>query len=91
MSKLKDDKCVWNMGTPCDGEVKIRQMFKHQITAPVCAIHFRDHLNCMLLNNNKYDLEVVLNMTAEQRAAEVKILMEAGKITQEQYDDESNA
>lgn len=82
MSKkvAKDDsfKCVWNMGTPCDGDVTETELFDAQIKIPICNGHIEEHKDIMTLHKNGYDIEEVLNMTAEERRKEVLTIKLSG-------------
>jgi len=60
--------CVWNIGSPCDGEVSGRGMFGNQISVPVCASHYREHLVLLTLNRkfNK-EIEDLLAFSSDER------------------------
>lgn len=64
---MGDTKCVWNMGTDCDGDVDNRTMFNQQLTIPACDKHFREHQVVMALHSTGLDIEEVMEMTVEER------------------------
>jgi hypothetical protein len=79
-----DEKCVWHIGTPCsDNDTDWKEMFNHQIRIPICANHYEQHLEIMLLHKNSYDVEEILNATPEWRRAEVLTLKLSGLETGE--------
>lgn len=71
-------KCVWNMGTPCDGEVQEMKLFEQQIEVPMCESHLEQHKEVMILHKNGYDVEEVLQETPEYRRREVLTLKLSG-------------
>jgi hypothetical protein len=77
-TKKEELKCVWHIGTPCCGEVKEVEMFGHQIRIPICENHVAEHKEIMLLNKNGYDVEEILNQTAEWRKQETLTLQLSG-------------
>lgn len=79
MSEKKQElRCVWNMGGECDGEVKEVEFFNHQIKVPVCEGHVEQHTHVMILHKNGYDVEEILQETAEWRKGEVLTLQLSG-------------
>ena len=68
---MADLECVWNMGTPCDGKIGEEDMFDAQIRVPICEIHIKQHRDILTLHKNGYDIEEVLQMSAEDRRREV--------------------
>lgn len=79
----KDLKCVWNMGTPCNGNVVERKLFQQQIKVPMCEAHLEQHKEVMILHKNGYDVEEVLQQTPEYRKKEVLTLQLSGLDTEE--------
>ena len=74
-----EEKCVWLIGTPCsDNDTTWKEMFNHQIRIPICANHFEQHLEIMLLHKNGYDVEEILNATPEWRKQEVLTIKLSG-------------
>ena len=71
-------KCIWDMGTPHNGEVKKVEFFSKQIKVPVCESHIEEHKYIMILHKNNYDIEEVLNQTPEWRKQEVLVLKLSG-------------
>ena len=71
-------KCVWNMGSPCNGDVVETELFDAQIKIPICDDHIEEHRDIMTLHKNGYDIEEVLNMTAEERRKEVLTIKLSG-------------
>ena len=67
-------KCVWNMGTPCGGDVIERELFNKQIKVPICDNHTEEHKHIMILHKNGYDIEELLQQHADERKSEVLIL-----------------
>ena len=79
-----DEKCVWHIGTPCsENDTTWQEMFNHQIRIPICADHFAQHKEIMLLHKNGYDVEEILNATPEWRKQEVLTLTLSGLETGE--------
>ena len=37
-----EQKCIWNSGTSCSGEVSTRKLFMDQIQIPICESHFQE-------------------------------------------------
>lgn len=81
--KKTTEACVWQIGTPCGGEVREAELFDHQIRIPICENHLQEHEDIMLLHKNKYDVEEILNQKAEQRRQEVLTLKLSGLQTDE--------
>lgn len=73
-----DEKCVWQIGTPCGGETTQKEFFNHQIRIPVCGNHLNEHREIMVLHKNGYDVEEILNQTPEWRKQEVLTLELSG-------------
>ena len=69
VTKTKE-ACVWALGTPCAGETSEQKLFKNQIKVPICENHFDEHKTIILLFNNGYDVEEILNQTADWRKQE---------------------
>ncbi len=79
MSKENTElKCVWAMGTPCNGEVKEAELFTKQIKVPICENHLEEHTHVMILAKNGYDVEAILQENAEYRKQEVLVLKLSG-------------
>jgi hypothetical protein len=62
-----NDKCVWLMGTLCDGITYSAEMFKKQIRIPICTAHLVEHRVIMSLVKAGKDIEDVINVSAEDR------------------------
>ena len=71
-------KCVWAMGTECEGDVEEVEFFSNQIKVPVCASHIEQHSHVMILHKNNYDVEEMLQQSAEYRKGEVLVLKLSG-------------
>lgn len=71
-------KCVWNMGTECTDDVQEIEFFHNQIKVPVCSKHVEEHKFVMILHKNGYDVEEILQQTAEYRKGEVLVLKLSG-------------
>ena len=74
MNKGKEIKCVWTMGTSCDGEIKDQVMFKNQMTIQICARHSHDHKVILFLEQQGFDIEEILSKTdtwREEKAQEI--------------------
>ena len=74
----KVEGCVWALGTPCSGEVKETMFFKGQIKVPVCESHVDEHRIIIMLFNNGYDVEEILNQTADWRKQEALTIQLSG-------------
>lgn len=61
------EKCIWNMGNPCDGEVTTESMFASQINITVCAKHWEQHKQLMFLNAHDIDVDKLLALSLEDR------------------------
>jgi len=70
--------CVWNMGSPCGGERFKKLLFSKQLEIPICHNHLEEHKEVMILHANDYDIEEVLDMTAEERKRIVYTLVLSG-------------
>ena len=42
-------QCVWNMGSPCEGELNNRMMFDGQLQIPLCNRHYIEHVMLMVI------------------------------------------
>jgi len=71
-------KCVWNMGTDCSDDVQEVEFFNSQIKVPVCGNHIEQHKFVMILHKNGYDVEEILQQSAEYRKGEVLVLKLSG-------------
>jgi len=79
MSENKEElKCVWCMGTPCEGKVSEVSFFNNQITIPVCEKHVEEHKHIMILHKNNYDVEEILQESPDYRKGEVLVLKLSG-------------
>ena len=83
MSKKKEEKksdlkCVWNMGGDCSKDVSEVEFFNHQIKVPVCDEHVEQHRHVMILYKNGYDVEEILQESAEYRKNEVLVIQLSG-------------
>jgi hypothetical protein len=66
------------MGTPCEGKVEEVEMFDGQIKIPICEQHLEEHRDIMILHKHKYDIEEILQESAEYRRQEVLVLKLSG-------------
>ena len=80
---MADIKCVWHLGSPCDGKTEIRGFFGGQLKVPVCDGHLEGHKHIMLLHKNGYNVEQMLNETEEYRKQEVLTLVLGGLAKEE--------
>lgn len=74
-------KCVWMTGTECGvdaNDAPEYKLFSNQIKVPMCCNHLEEHTNIMILCNNGYDVEQVLQETPDYRKQQVLILKLAG-------------
>jgi hypothetical protein len=73
-------KCVWMTGTECTENAigEEHKLFSKQIKVPICQNHVEEHTHIMILCNNGYDVEQVLQETPEYRKQQVLILKLAG-------------
>ena len=82
-------KCVWGVSKdPCVGEVrkiKLFSQFKRPIPVTICEHHLAQHMEIMLLNKNKFNMEEVLHKDASDIHREATIVKLA-KITEEGLD-----
>jgi len=69
---------VWNLGTPCGGKLLTTEFFDHQIRIPICEGHVEEHKIILLLYKNGYDVEEILNQTAEWRKQEALTIQLSG-------------
>jgi hypothetical protein len=83
VTKSEELKCVWNMGTACEGDVVETELFDAQIKIPICESHTKEHRDIMVLHKNGYDIEEVLNMTSEERRKEVLTIELSGLAREE--------
>jgi len=70
--------CVWDLGTPCSGEVEIRPFFNKEAGVPVCDAHVEQHRCILFLFHNGYDIEKVVDATPEWRKKQMLTLVLAG-------------
>jgi hypothetical protein len=62
-------KCVWGMNSPCGGDVSNKSIFSGQITVPICASHYNEHLVLLTLNRKfEKDIEAILSLSCQERA-----------------------
>jgi hypothetical protein len=78
MAEETKDGCVWNLGTPCGGSVEEKKLFHDQIKVPICENHFEEHKIIILLFNNGYEVEEILNQDAEWRKQEALTIQLSG-------------
>ena len=78
MAAKKEEGCVWALGTPCSGDVKETKFFHNQIKVPVCEAHVEEHRIIIMLFNNGYDVEEILNQTAAWRKQEALTIQLSG-------------
>ena len=78
MTKKKEEGCVWALGTPCKGSVEWTKFFKGQIKVPVCESHIDEHRVIIMLFNNGYDVEEILNQTSDWRKQEALTITLSG-------------
>jgi len=71
-------KCVWMMGTPCEGDAAETELFSKQIKVPMCPAHLEQHTHIMILAKNGYDVEAILQETPDYRKQEVLVLKLSG-------------
>jgi len=74
----KDEGCVWNLGTPCGSCVEEKKLFHNQIKVHICDNHFEEHKIIILLFNNGYEVEKILNQDAEWRKHEALTIQLSG-------------
>ena len=61
-------KCVWPAaGGSCEGLVSEEPMFGNYISVPICAFHYQNHLKTLILNEEKFNINDVVNMTVEEQ------------------------
>ena len=60
-------KCVWSVGSPCDGSVSQQLMFDGQMTIPICVAHLSEHQEILFLNAHDYYIDEVVDMSAEEK------------------------
>lgn len=61
--------CVWNLGTPCGGEIKNR-LFFDELKVSVCDQHVLEHQSIENLYDhpdNKMDIEDIMNLSHDER------------------------
>jgi hypothetical protein len=78
MTEEKKLECVWNMGTDCSDDVEERSFFGSSVKVPVCSEHAKQHNAVMVLHHNKYDVEEVLNQSAEYRKGQAILVYLSG-------------
>ena len=71
-------KCVWNMGTPCSGKTTMVKFFEGQVDVPVCEAHIEQHEYVVILHNNDFDIEYVLQQTPDWIKEQVLVLKLSG-------------
>lgn len=64
MSKLK---CLWNMGTDCNGPVAKTNMFSAQLCVPICEKHIREHNVLMDLHAEGANIDYVTKINNSER------------------------
>lgn len=69
--------CVWELGSPCGGEVKMRAQWKG-INLPVCEKHYQEHLDILMLVGNGMNPNKVLNESPEWRKKQALIVKLSG-------------
>jgi hypothetical protein len=74
----EEEACVWQISNNCSNTLTRLEMFNHQIRVPICTRHAEEHAEIMLLHKNGYDVEEILNQTAEWRKQEVLTLKLSG-------------
>lgn len=78
MSDNSKLRCVWSMGDECTDDVEEVEFFDSQIKVPVCGNHVEQHRCVMILHKNDYDVEEILQQTADYRKGEVLVLKLSG-------------
>ena len=68
---MSENKCVWNMGTPCSGELKEQLIFDGQVKVLICDKHKLEHIDVITLHSNGYKIETILQMSAQERRKEI--------------------
>ena len=69
------DKCCWDIGTPCEGEVKGRKIFGEDLDKmPLCDSHMQFHEKIMLLYHQGFMVEEIMDMDVEKIIREYNIL-----------------
>jgi hypothetical protein len=63
----KKQKCVWNMGYDCSGEITEETIFNGQIAVPICEAHLKDHKQMLFLHAHGEDVEEILQLSPEDR------------------------
>ncbi len=51
------DKCIWNTGTPCSGNIEEAWMFQKQLLIPICENHLNDHRKILFLHSCGVNIE----------------------------------
>ena len=74
----EETHCVWNMGTSCDGKRYKEEMFSKQLEIPICEKHVGEHREVMVLHNNGYDIEEIVDMEPDDRKKIVYTMILAG-------------
>lgn len=65
---VEEVKCTWGIGTPCDGEHKMRTLFGDILKdIPMCDKHFQEHTEIVILCSSGHDIEEVVDMAPEER------------------------
>jgi len=60
-------KCVWNLGSECEGSVSKEPLFDKQLEIPVCEKHLQQHREIMALHRSGRDVEEIMEMDSEER------------------------
>ena len=68
--------CVWDMGTPCDGNTELRLIFEDMggIAIPMCEAHYKEHGDIMFLRENGLDVETILSYDCDQRKQQCDLI-----------------
>lgn len=74
----EENKCIWNLGDPCDGEVKEALVFEDQLKVLICEHHLNGHKSIMMLHKNGYPIEEILNMSGGERNNLISALQLSG-------------
>jgi hypothetical protein len=63
-----DLRCVWNMGTSCEGSTAHKLMFDDYLKIPICEGHHNEHMVVTALHDSGMDIEDLLKMSKEERS-----------------------
>ena len=72
MSSKEKAICIWSIGGHCHGLIQEYDLFSNQIRVKVCLKHYTDHCIIMTLHSDGVDVERIIEMSLEQRAAEME-------------------